>query len=474
MKKFIITVVICSIAFISNAQTKQTDSLQNLLARTDNPLKRFDIINNYLLFTNTTYAANLDSASCLQLLKIAQDLKNDSLLAISYNMIGSYFATTTGDNVTALEYYFKAIPLAEKAKDKRRISSLYFDIAQVYSTLQNRNEEFKNIIKGGENLPEPSSTMYNFMKIQFQRGLCGYYLETNRPDSALNYAQLFTETLSRVGTSNFRFSALFFSATAYAQTGDEEMAELYFKRAKEMSASIQLNSLLSAYYSYYIEFLLDKRRIDEAKTLSEQCFTLGKENNNNPMKLRGAAFLRRVYDASHQNDSAYYYSRMEADINKLIFNQNNINKMQALAFNETIRIVEENAKKKTNEEQRKQNIQFALIASGIITFIIFFLLFSRSIVANEGLISFFGVLGLLVVFEFINLLIHPWLASFTHESPVLMLLALVIIASALIPLHHRLEKWIKEKMTEKNKAIRLAAAKKTIATLEGELNVKDK
>jgi hypothetical protein len=48
-----------------------------------------------------------------------------------------------------------------------------------------------------------------------------------------------------------------------------------------------------------------------------------------------------------------------------------------------------------------------------------------------------------------------------------MLLALVIIASLLIPLHHRLEKWIKEKMVEKNKKIRLAAAKKTIAKLEG-------
>ncbi len=70
------------------------------------------------------------------------------------------------------------------------------------------------------------------------------------------------------------------------------------------------------------------------------------------------------------------------------------------------------------------------------------------------------------MFEFINLLFHPWLASVTHESPVLMLLALVLIASLLIPLHHRLEKWIKEKLVEKNKAIRLVAAKKTVEELE--------
>ena len=73
---------------------------------------------------------------------------------------------------------------------------------------------------------------------------------------------------------------------------------------------------------------------------------------------------------------------------------------------------------------------------------------------------------MLAVFEFINLLIHPYLETFTNNSPVWMLLVLIVIGALLIPLHHRLEKWIKEKMVEKNKAIRLAAAKKTIEKLE--------
>ncbi|HSZ85482.1 MAG TPA: hypothetical protein VK787_05595 [Puia sp.] len=63
-------------------------------------------------------------------------------------------------------------------------------------------------------------------------------------------------------------------------------------------------------------------------------------------------------------------------------------------------------------------------------------------------------------------MIHPWLAHLTNESPIFMLLALVLIAALLIPLHHRLEHWIKHKLVEKNKAIRLAAAKKTIEKLE--------
>ncbi len=49
-----------------------------------------------------------------------------------------------------------------------------------------------------------------------------------------------------------------------------------------------------------------------------------------------------------------------------------------------------------------------------------------------------------------------------------MLLALVCIAALLVPLHHKLEKWATNKLVEKNKQIRLAAAKKTIQELEKE------
>jgi hypothetical protein len=47
-----------------------------------------------------------------------------------------------------------------------------------------------------------------------------------------------------------------------------------------------------------------------------------------------------------------------------------------------------------------------------------------------------------------------------------MLLAMVCIASLLVPLHQRFEKWSTNKLVENNKAIRLAIEKKTIETLE--------
>ena len=117
-------------------------------------------------------------------------------------------------------------------------------------------------------------------------------------------------------------------------------------------------------------------------------------------------------------------------------------------------------------EERKRNLQYAAIALGLITFVILFLLLSHSIVANQKLIRFFGVVALLMVFEFINLYIHPYISHATNDSPLLMLVVMVGIASMLVPVHHWMENWITHQLVEKNKKIRLSAAKKTIQQLE--------
>ena len=106
----------------------------------------------------------------------------------------------------------------------------------------------------------------------------------------------------------------------------------------------------------------------------------------------------------------------------------------------------------------------------IITFLILFFTLSRSIIVKEKFIEFFGILGLLAVFEFINLFISPYLASATNDSPILMLIMLITIGTLLIPMHHKLEKWITIIMVVKNRKIRLAAAHKPIEKLEGAKN----
>jgi tetratricopeptide (TPR) repeat protein len=465
MQKLFLIIFICLLFYNSKAQTKYLDSLKEVLSHTTKPIERFDLLNKMIDYNDATQGNLQDTGIGLQMQRIAQQLKNDSLLAISTNVVGNYFRGKS-DIPTALDYFFKAIPLAEKAKDKRRISSLYFDIAECYYNLQNLEECARYARIGEENLPGKDSPMYDFMATQFHRTIANYYLKKNMPDSALKQVHDLEEENSRLKKPNYIMYAFLQNGTAYAQLGENDLAEVYFKKAHALSDSIATPLVVLIFNNSYIPYLLTTNQVEKARQQAFQLLNTGKQIDNNLAKLNAAGFLSQAYNKLQKPDSAYYYLSMQSALKDSVFNQNNFNRIQALAFSEEIRKIDEEAKQNAEEEQRKQDIQFALIAFGIICFIIIFLLFSRSIVANEKWISFFGVLGLLVVFEFINLIIHPWLSSTTHDSPVLMLLALVAVASLLIPLHHRLEKWIKVKMTEKNKAIRLAAAKRTIEKLE--------
>jgi hypothetical protein len=120
------------------------------------------------------------------------------------------------------------------------------------------------------------------------------------------------------------------------------------------------------------------------------------------------------------------------------------------------------------EENRRQNIQYALLALGIILIVSLFVLFSHSFIASTRFIHFFSVIALLLVFEFLNLVMHPILGKITHHSPPLMLLGLVCLGALLVPLHHRLEKWAITRLVEKNKEVQLALAKKIMDKLGGD------
>jgi hypothetical protein len=180
--------------------------------------------------------------------------------------------------------------------------------------------------------------------------------------------------------------------------------------------------------------------------------------------------LYKSFEKTNQQDSVNTYFRMAMTIKDSIFNLEKIKSVQALSFREELRQQEIAAEKVKAEEERYENIQYALLGVGIIILLTFYLLLSRSFITNAKWIQFFGVVALLIVFEFLNLLLHPFLEKITHHSPILMLLSLVCIAAMLVPLHHKIEHWATAKLVEKNKEIRLANAKKTISQLSEEEN----
>jgi hypothetical protein len=207
--------------------------------------------------------------------------------------------------------------------------------------------------------------------------------------------------------------------------------------------------------------------IDSALMYSEKALAIGK-------KVGEPKFLQQCYDQiahlykGRDNNKSAEYFELATGLRDSLFSVQKKKEIANLTYNEEERQRELTAASLKTKEVRKQNLQYSAMALGLVVFVLLFLLLSHSVIVNQQFIKFLGILALLIVFEFINLFIHPYLEKITNHSPLLILAIMVGVAALLIPVHHRMEKWVTQRLVEKNKKIRLAAAKKTIAKLESD------
>ncbi|MEP6674755.1 MAG: hypothetical protein ABJA78_06360 [Ferruginibacter sp.] len=383
-------------------------------------------------------------------------------------LIAGLILVKKSDNAAALKICFDVLPHFENRKDNFGIYKTYNVITAAYFAARSYEEAAKYDKMALALMPDTSEAQKLSISKAYN-GIGCIYGESGQADSGLVYAQKAVNM--DVEFKNIPQLAVSISTLAenYIAAGQYDIALPFLKKSYGYYLTHQAKKndyLLSYLMNDFAQVFLATQQYDSAVYYAHKALEISMPFDYKDQSMRSYECLYKSFEATKHEDSLNRYFRLAMITKDSLFNIEKTKSIEALGFREQLRQQELTTEKLKAEEERRQNIQYALIALGIVGFITLFLIFSRTLVANERLISFFGILGLLIVFEFINLFIHPWLARFTHESPVLMLLALVLIASLLIPLHHQLEHWIKGKMIDKNKAIRLAAAKKTIEQLE--------
>jgi len=370
-----------------------------------------------------------------------------------------------GNYPDAKETYFKALQIAEPLADTMFIGHIYNGIAMVNRNAGNYREAIKYYTKA-ENLTRhiPDNEVLNELLVDKGKS----YEQLGILDSAYTYVQEGLAMYFRRFKGKNVFGGGIHSAMGviYSKMGKEQLAVEFFRQSFQLNSEVNNVRLLARGYCEFAEHFDRFNQRDSAIYYATKGLVIDRQFNLLVQQLQASTLLTKLYKQENKIDSAFKYQQLMIDTRDNIFSNEKINRMQTLEFNEQLRQQELATEKSKSEEERKQNIQYALIAIGLVTLIILFLFLSRSFITNTKLIEFFSVMALLIVFEFLNLLLHPYLERVTHHTPLVMLLALVCVAALLIPLHHRIEKWSKEKLVEKNKAIRLANAKKTIEKLE--------
>jgi tetratricopeptide (TPR) repeat protein len=254
----------------------------------------------------------------------------------------------------------------------------------------------------------------------------------------------------------------------YSKMGKEKLADDYFRLAFSLSSAINNHRLLARSYVEFAEHFDRYHQRDSAIYYATKGLLMDKKYHYIVQQLAASTLLSKLYNETHNIDSAFKYQQLMIGIRDSVFSLDKVTRLQNLEFTEQLRQREIASEKKRASQERKENIQYVLIAIGLSISTTLFLLLSRSFITSSKWIEFFSVITLLILFEFINLILHPFLEQLTHHSPALMLLALVAIAALLVPLHHKLKKLATEKLIAKNKEIRLKKAKRTIEELGGE------
>jgi len=375
--------------------------------------------NAYHLFGNYPKALEV----FLQALQINEKINNADGIHRNRNNIGLVYSAQE-DYREALEYYFKAKNLLEKIDDKKSLSTILTNIGETYYFLKS----------------------FDSAKIFIQ--------QANNISNEIHYSRMVGNSFRIMGDIN-------------SETGHNTLALEFYRLGISHLEKVENYVSLSETYLGIAKVFEKIRQKDSVFFYARHSLILSKETGFIKQVRDAGRFLTAFYRNRRMPDSALFYVDITKAANDSLFSQQKQRQFQSLAFDEKLRQADIAAAEIKAKEERKHNLQYAAIAVALITFLILFFTLSRSIIVKTKFIEFFGVLGLLAVFEFINLFIHPYLSHATNHSPVLMLLILIGIGALLVPLHHRLEKWITKIMVEKNKKIRLAAAKKTIEQLEG-------
>jgi len=333
-------------------------------------------------------------------LKIREENNDRVGQLTSLNDIGIIYADQN-DYIKALSYDFKAKRIADDLRDKRKKSIVLSNIGNCYIKLNKID----------------SALNYEMQAYEIQQ--------------ALNDKEALPNTLSIMGDINLKMGHKALALEYYRLS-----AGLAMENNDQIGLADTYNSIAALYKKspgadssvFYAKLALDAAK--------KAMYPEGIYNAGN--------LLAQIYQGKNEHLELFYF-KIAVTAKDSLFNAEKVKQMQTLSFNEAARQQEIAEERHHEAEQRIINLQLIGIALFIPFFFLVLLLMSKSR-THRRVIDFMSGLSLLLVFEFITLFIHPFVQRISNHLPVLELGILVALAAILVPLHHKMTHWLREKL----------------------------
>ena len=425
--------LLCIISVSAYTQLNIRDSLRLLLKETKHDTTRA----NLLCQLSFNYAESQPDTAMLlatQALTISQRTHHLSTLAFSYLCIGLIY-TNSGNYAKSLQANFKALELFEQSNDLGGKSAILNNLGYCYLLQEDYHQAIAYLRKS-------IALQDQIQDAIALANLGSSYLGLNQLDSARLFQHLAYEVANKMNNTRERGGSLKRLGDTYLKSDDYNLAfEFYRKSIPHLVLSHNELDLSLAYLGL-AHLFKNTNHQDSSLQYANKAYSISKLNGFTKQIFESSTFLMSSYKDKKNVDSAFLYLELAKEANDSMYNQQKVKQFQNLEFDEKVKLSVAEAALLREKEERKQKLQLAGIAIVIFTLIVLFFALSRSIIVKDKFIRFFGVLILLAVFEFINLFIHPYIGAWTHHSTLLMLIILIVIGAMLIPIHHKMEKYI--------------------------------
>ncbi len=423
------------------AQKSKADSLERLLA-----VEKIDTNKVNLMWKIANVSSIYDPENALLLanksLALAKSIKYKEGQSRALGILANTFVNI-GNYTRALQFNLQRLQFEEKNINPLNLASVLMNIGVVYVYQEEYRKALQYYYKSDSVIQVNNIQEYKF---HIALSLGDLYDRLNIPDSAFGY---FTKSINMAyGLNNGYFigASMTGMGHTFLKQGKDSLSLVNYKSAINYLQVADDDDLLCEATLGLAKLYKKLNQIDSSVYYANTSLSIAEKGGFLPRHLDAAKFLTGLYKDTKNIDSAFYYLNYVKILNDTINSKSNIRESQILSSNEQLRQMEIEENKRLARKERFQQLQLLFIGIFIPGFFLITLILSR-IRIHIRAIKILGILSLLLLFEYLTLLLHPFVAELTNHTPIYEMFIFVSIAAILIPGHHRIEHWLIHKLT---------------------------
>lgn len=442
MKKPVLTILILFSFFCGEGQIAVADSLKRVLS-SSNP----DTLTVFTLcrISNAYYYVNADSSMVYakEANALATKIKFVKGEWQSLNLIGNILKSN-GDFPNALKTHLEVLQKGEALKNEMYIAISYNNIAEVYK----EQGDYSNAIAYYRKAKDIFQKINSPYLVNAYLNIGDNYEMMNRVDSALLYQNQAHQLAMQLQDKNNLGAILTNLGNINIKLKQRDLGKSYYRASIPYAIETDDKQTLYNAYLGIARLFKEDNQIDSSFTYAKAALGFAQEISNLKGVNQCATLLYQLYSLRNNTDSAFQYFKLATFSRDSMFTEEKVREVQKLNFTEQQRqeTIAELAEKESKE--RSYNLQMLGVAIFLLVFFMALVFMSRKKMKPKT-IEYLGLMGLLLLFEFITYFLHPFIAHITHHIPIFILLCTVTIVAILVPLHHKLESWVKHKLAHR-------------------------